>query len=115
MSFEYSEPQVPECSGVHVDQSLFVPLGDVGDRHNIDVDAMLPGERTALATDPLHVCDSRRATDLDDVDVGSRSSQAVVFRDDKAAKAMELGWPGELRIDVAEERPPRFVEVFSRH
>jgi hypothetical protein len=48
---ENSDPQVPELSGVHIDQSLFVPLGNISDRHDIDVNPMLLGERAALATD----------------------------------------------------------------
>jgi hypothetical protein len=76
---------------------------------------MLLGERTALATDSLHVCKLSCATNLNDIDVGGRPSQTVVFRDHETTQAMNLCRTGELRVDVVEERPPRFVELFSRH
>ena len=100
---ECPDSQVTELSGIHINQSLFVSLGNISDSHDVDVDSMLLGEQTTLATDSLHVCDVRCAADLNDVDVGGRAGQAVVLRDHEATEAVNLCRPRELRIDVAEE------------
>jgi hypothetical protein len=43
------EPEIPESVRKHDHQPAFVVVRHAGDRHEVNVDAVLPVERTALA------------------------------------------------------------------
>jgi hypothetical protein len=81
------KPEIPESIREHDDEPAFVVLRHAGDRHEVNVDAVLLVERTAFAGKR----NKRRligSSTLENVNIRGGPGQAIEFGDHESAETM---------------------------
>ena len=95
-------------------ETLVVVVRYVGDRDDVDVDAVSVVE-WAVSAGQFRDRAQIRAPTLQDVDICRGPHQTVALRDNESAETMEFRGTRQLSVEVPKKRTPRLREWVRRH
>jgi hypothetical protein len=109
---EWKEPQPLIAAGKDFHDAFLVVFRKSRNRHVLQVDQMLPMERTAGPGSGQNNVYLVVGLDRNEIDISRYARKAVYDHDDKTSEAIESDFFIEDQVEIVEKRMPRFRRPF---